>query len=580
MPRFYGVLTLAVLAACAGYAALVLYSASWPEAAGLRQFYHWAPRAYTAAEFTGLRRALLALAVGSGLAARLLARGAAGRASRQALGQEVALIGRALGQSWRALQPRQRRLAGGLLLALTALRGYYSLVIAPGDDAVSYEVFVRASLLTVSAAYPMPNNHVLSNTLDWVFYQVYPGFWWSMRLPVLLVSTAATAGWFLGLLRRSNFRVALVAVGLFSVTQLAFYHSVTGRGYALLGGLVAIGFFAGLALSAPASTGRRLQVAWAALVGSGVVGLYVVPTHAYFLFSAYGWLGLVLARRRAWGALGLAVGLGLLTLVGAGLLYAPLLLLSGPGLLFHNEYVVSLPPGEFWRALPRYVWYTEGWLSGHRWLGIGPLLVVLLGFAAQWRRAATGRLPAAPARLVRQLGLPSVWFVAAPYLLVLAQRVQSPERTLFYKVQMLSIIVALLLDWGLRQPASAARHRWGLGLLLVGGLAFAGAELFFIERYNRLQQGLWLTYLAGGQWLSHQPVGPVLAPEPVHRLVLRFYVHTRLWGQPWQIDDRPRPGVRYRYLVSKPGAHQVPYGPPVAGAPAHHNGLLDIFVAP
>ncbi|WP_460583327.1 hypothetical protein [Hymenobacter arcticus] len=568
-----------MLAACAGYAALVLYSASWAEAAGLRQFYQWEPRAYTAAGFASLRWALLGLAAASGLGALGVSWRPAGRLEWARWAQEVRAIGRGLGAGWRGLRPGQRRLAGGLLLALTALRAYYSLVTAPGDDAVSYEVFVRASLLTVSATYPLPNNHVLSNTLSWLFYQVYPGFWWSMRLPVLLVSTGATGGWFLLLLRRSNFRVALLAVGWFSVTQLAFYHSVTGRGYALLGALGAIGFFAVHEILGAAAA-RRRQLAWVALVGSGVLGLYGVPTHAYFLVSAYGWLGLGLLRRRAWGALGRAVGLGVLTLVGAGLLYAPLLLLSGPGLLFHNGYVVSLPVGEFWRALPRYFWFTEGWLSGHRWLGAGPLLVVLLGFALLWQRAATGRVPAATARLVRGLGLPGVWFVLAPYLLVLVQRVQPPERTLHYKAQLLSILAAIVVDWGLWQPVVVLPRRWGQRLLVVGSLAFAGVELFFVERFNRLQQAQWVTYRAGGQWLSHQSPGPVLVPDALHRFVLRFYVHSQLWQQPWQVDDHPRPGVHYRYLVRKPGAQPGPYDPAVAGPPAHHDGLLDIFVAP
>ncbi len=60
--RFVVLLTFGVVALSAGYAALVLYSASWPEAVALRQFYHWAPRAYTVAEFSGVRPALAALA--------------------------------------------------------------------------------------------------------------------------------------------------------------------------------------------------------------------------------------------------------------------------------------------------------------------------------------------------------------------------------------------------------------------------------------------------------------------------------------------------------------------------------------
>ncbi|QKG56429.1 hypothetical protein GKZ68_07160 [Hymenobacter sp. BRD128] len=378
---FYALLGLGVVGGCAACAALVLYSASWPEAAALRDFYPWEPRAYTAAEFTGLRRGLAGLALAALGLAGILSREPAGRAQLRRLGREVASSGRGLAAGWRALPPGQQRWAGGLLLALTALRLYCSTGLVPADDGVSYEVFVRARLLVVSAAYPFPNNHVGSNTLNWLFYQLNPGFWWSMRLPVVLTSTGATGLWFLLVLRRSSFRVAALAVSLFSVLQLSLYHAVTGRGYWLLVGLGAVGFFAVLELTRPASAGpRRARAAWAGLVLSGVLGLYVVPTHGYFLFSAYSWLGLAALRRRgAWEGLLPVLGLGGLTLLGAGLLYAPLLLISGPQPFFYNSYVLPLAVGEFWRQLPGYLWLSEGWLSGHRWLGGLPLLAALGG---------------------------------------------------------------------------------------------------------------------------------------------------------------------------------------------------------
>lgn len=579
MTRFYWLLACLVLAACAGYAALVLYSASWPAAAGLRPLYNWSPRAYTVAEFWGLRWALAALAAAAGAGALGLTRGPAGRASWHRVLQGAAAAGRGLGAGWRGLRPSQRWLASGLLLGLTLLRGYYSVVNEPLDDAFSYAIFVRSSLLGVSAVYSIPNNHVLSNTVDWLFYQVYPGFWWSMRLPVLLVSTGATVGWFLGLLRRSNFRVALLAVSLFSVMQISFYHAVSGRGYWLLLGLSALGFFALLELVRVDVPVPRQRAAWVALVGSGVLGLYVVPTHAYFLVSAYGWLGVVWWRRGAWGALGRAVGLGALTLVGAGLLYAPLLLISGPRLLLENKYVRTLSAGEFWGSLPAYLWSTEGTLAGHRFLGLGPVVLVLVGFALLWRRARMGRLPGPLARIVQELGVVSAWFVVAPYGLVLAQRVQPPERTLFYKSQLLFVLVGLGADWVLRQARTpAARHRLR-AVVVVGGLAYAVGGLWLVQRFNGFRLGAWPLHRAAVAWLATQPVGPVLASdEGWFNFLLRFYAYSEYRGRPWQIDSHPQPGVHYRYLVSKPGAHDVPEGPPVAGPPAYH-GTMDIFVA-
>ena len=587
---FYGLLALAGLGLSAGYAALVLYSASWPEAAALRDFYDWHPRAYTAGEFERLRQGLATLALGAlGLAAGLGLR-RPGRAQVAALGEELRRAGRGLRAGWQALAPGQRRGALVALLALTALRTGYSWWLVPADDAVSYEVFVRARLLGVSAVYPFPNNHVLSNTLAWGFYQLHPGFWWSMRLPVLLTATAATALWFLALLRRSSYRVALLAVGSFSMLQLSFYHAATGRGYWLLVALAAVGFFAVLELSAPAlyapagaalaaaeglGAPRRGRAAWLGLVGSGVLGLYAVPTHAYFLLSAYGWLGLTQLRQRAWPQLGRTAGLGLLTLAGAALLYAPLLLIAGPRLLLHNDYVRALPPADFWRTLPAYLWLNEGWLSGYRWLGVLPLLGVLLGLGWLGRRPAGAWPPA-----VRRLAAPCLWFMAAPYLLVLVQRVQPPERTLFYKAMLLCILAALLVDWWLarQRAAGAGRRPLAIGLALPW-LVGAASQLAVLARHNEEQLRQWQVYRQPMAWLATQPVGPVLAPGAVPRFVLRFFAHTEFRSQPWQIDGRPRPGVHYRYLVAPPGTRAVPGGPAVAGPPAFH-GLADIFVAP
>jgi hypothetical protein len=548
--RFWIVLGLGLVAGCSGYAALVLYSASWPEAAALRARFDWQPRAFSASEFWGVRRGLAALAGGAVLLALCLSMGAAGRAGWRTLGQEIIGSACELVQSWRALRPAQRAGALAGLAALTALRLYYSYTLQVYDDSSSYELFVRESWLTVNAAYPLPNNHVGSNALDWLFYQLSSSFWASMRLPVLLTSTGATALWFLALLRGSNFRLAGLAVSLFSVLQVSFYHAVQGRGYWLLMGLGAVGFFAMLDLSA--GRPRRPRAAVVGLGLSGVLGLYVVPTHAYFLFSAYSWLGLVLLQRRAWRELGQAVALGGLTLLGAGLLYAPVLLLSGPHLLLHNDYLLPFAPGEFWRTILVYVWYTEGNLSGYRWLGARPVQLVLVGMAVLWVRARRGQLSPSAARLVVRLGLPCVWFVGAPYLLIVVQRVQPPERTLFYKAQLLAVLIALLLDWGLQQLSRVPR-RWALGLLGAAGLAFTVGQVQQLEAYDQFRQWRGATqYLAGANWLATQLPGPVLLTPRTDQRQLRFYIHSHYRYRAWQLDGQPQPGVRYRYLVTRP----------------------------
>ncbi|MGI4874521.1 MAG: hypothetical protein ACRYFX_25470 [Janthinobacterium lividum] len=577
MVRFILFLGLLVLTGCAGYEALVLSTATWPDVDALHQFYHWVPRPYTEAEFRGLRLGLGGVALAGLLLAALTGRGAG-----RALGHELAGAWRGLAAGWRQLPGPGRRLAVGSLLGLTAVRAYFSVVSQPYDDALSFEVFVRERLLAITVCYPMPNNHILTNTLSWLFYEVNPHFWWTMRLPVLLTSTGASAGWALGLLRWSNWRVALVAVLGFGVLQVSLYHAAAGRGYWLLVGLAAVGFFAVLVLTraptgwgdAPAGYDRAASLG---LVLAGVLGLYTVPTFAYFLVSAYSWLGVSALRRRQGAALGRAVALALLTLVGAGLLYAPLLLVSGPALLFDNEYVVPVPPGQFWRELPAYLWHSEGMLAGLRPVGAVGTLLVLAGCGVLWRRARGGTEPAGQARQLRGLGLAALWFMVLPYALVLVQRVQAPERTLFYKAQFLFVLAALLADWAWQLAAARPRYRRLRPVLLLGAGLYVLAELGLLLRYNNLRREAWLPPHRAFEWLAGQPAGPVLAPRPDIWFQLRFYAHTERIGQPWHVDYRPQPGVHYRYVVQPLGRAGEPGGPPLRGAPAFGNSWMNIY---
>ncbi len=566
LARFLGLFGLLLLAGCAGYAALVLQTASGPAAVALRQRYPyaWAARAYSAADYENLRGLLRSLAAGAAVAGGWLAATRRGRADVCALGREVAGAGRGLWAGWRTLAPAPRRWAGAGLLGLTALRLYWSTVAQPYDDATSYELFVREPLLAVSAVYALPNNHVLSNTLSWAFYQVHPGFWWAMRLPVLLTSTLATGFWFLGLRRRGGFAVAGWAVLWFGVLSQSLHYAATGRGYWLLVGLGGVGFFALLELAQPAA--RRARAAWVALVLSGVLGLYTVPTHALLLASGYSWLGLRAVRAGQGRQLVLIGGVGGLTLLGAAVLYAPLLLLSGPAALLHNPYVRALSAAEFWRLVP------EGLRETHHLLMAPLVLAVLGGFGYLWQLGRAGRLPIGLRRPVAALGGPAVWLFVLPYALAAALRLPLPERTLFYKAQYLTLLAALLAAWAgwrlgprARQPLRAA--------LLVGTLLLAGSQLWQLQRQEALWQRSWGWQLGAPlvDWLAAQPPGAVLVERQPE--LVRFYAHTRQRHRAWQIAYAARPGVRYRYLIVPPGAP----GPP-GGKPAFRNALAAVFV--
>ena len=169
-----------LLAACAGWAALVLASTTWPEARQLDTifpFYRWRTRFYSASEYEATRMGLIIVALTLTAITLALVRGlSTGRTGVATRAREIRRALGSLADGLRGLTIPQRWLAAGGLTGLTAVRLYFSLTNPEYDDAVSYEVFVSKGLLATSAFYPIPNNHVFSNTLSLLFYQVNPGF--------------------------------------------------------------------------------------------------------------------------------------------------------------------------------------------------------------------------------------------------------------------------------------------------------------------------------------------------------------------------------------------------------------------
>lgn len=552
--RLTSCLILLILAGCAGFTACILYTATAHEALALAANFppHWPSPQLAPSGFAQLRGLLAGLAAGLGLLGVVLA-------PRARLSTRPGACWRAGG--WWALPPHQQRWALASLLLLSGLRVVASLVGINVDDIASYEYFVRKSLFTVIAYYPAPNNHLLSNVVSWFFYQLYPGYWWSMRLPVLLLSTVGTVGWFLGLLHRTNYRVALLTSILFGFLETSLFAAALGRGYTLVVVCSGLGFFSMLRLGRLAAGGR----AWAGagLVAAGVLGLYAVPTFAYFLVGAYGWLGARWCRRPAYL---LAVGgLGGATLLGASLLYLPLVFVSGLSSLLGNEFVTPLPAAVFWRQLPAYGWQLEGILMGESkngvlasWhLGSWAAVLVLGGFVLLVLAARRGRLPGRMATHLLHTGLPALWLLLLPYLLLAAQRVQAPERTLGFKAVFLFLLASLEIDWLL---ATLGRRLPRLRTSLLAGVGlWVAVEVAQLYRSNELRLSYHRNPHLAAQWLLHQPPGPILAVgSPWYTPFLRFYLHFEAPTTPLLVDDQPQAGVRYRYLVGSAGTLAAP----------------------
>jgi hypothetical protein len=569
-----------LLAACAAYVALVLNQATYADvlAQGHLLFfdgeYACLPVRVSASEFARAQWVAFSAAAGLVLVlVRTCATWAGGQEVRALRAETSAALAGAL-RGLARLTLRERWLSGLSLGLLTSARCYLSVVKSyQADEVASYDFFVRPGLLAVSSFYPIPNNHVLANTLSWVFLQMNPNVWFTLRLPVVLTSTVGTVALFAGLLRVSSFRVALLALTLFGWVQPSLYYAVAGRGYWLLMTLAGGHFLAVMVLLARPGLGR---IAWATLLVTGVLGCYTVPTFVYVVASATSYLAGVALLRRDWAGLG-QVTTGVLGMgASVGLLYTPLLLLSGWRLLLVNGYVAPRPWLTVVRALPGFAWLTEGVLLGHDTVGAWGFV---LGMAAVggllWRQRlrpaqfATRRLVATTRRLV----WPALWFVLFPYLLVLGQRVLPPARTLLYKELFFFILVGILLDAGLRMRPTG---RWGQRLVSLSLLLFVAYQTYTMSVLVAASRRVAANSLGVFEWLVVRPPGPVLVQENETALYLLFLAHYRTPHRHWQLATRARPGERYRYIIVPHG-----YKGPSRSAPlvrlAYHNEEVDLY---
>ena len=490
------------------------------------------------------RRGVLALGAISWLA--VLASGRPGGALRRegaALVQEWRVAGGLLAP-WRRLPAAGRRTAAVLFGGLTLLRAYYvGHYPLYGDELVSYLTFVRPGPVAATGFYPIPNNHVLYSLLCWLFGTVSQNFYWVMRGPTFLISTLGSALVGLLLLRRYGGRVALAAVLLGGVFPYALFQAVVGRGYGLLAVCGQLGLLATLALGGRPA---RPRLAWALWVSSSVVGCYAVPTYALPLAGLVGGLAGWARGRAAWAELALATGgVVVLTL----LLYAPVLVVSGPAALFGNAYVA---PGAGHAAglTPwAYAQRTESQLLGLGAWALPGLLALTAGALAAGRWWP----PARPARRLVWVAAVLLWL---PYPLLAAGAVYPPARVLAYREFYGLLLGLVLADAWLKNRAGRWPRSLGRpGVALALATAFTLAVLWPFQRRAavnaRLNHDAARTY----GWLRQHAARRVLVTHPHYQLFLAFFNQQAAGAL--AVDATPQPGRRYNYLVldrQAPGA--------------------------
>lgn len=411
--------------------------------------------------------------------------------SRRALGALLAFPGWFLRTAWadgktflRQLRPDPARrtehlLVGLMLLAGVLLRLPYLDRPMAHDEAYTVETWASGSLRYALEDYHLPNNHIFYTLQAQLVFNTLGSQPWMVRLPAFIAAALlAPVGY--GLARRWFGRAAaLTAAGLIAAAPVLSLYATNGRGYPLFMLLtLAVFWLAARALR------QKNRIDWLLLIVCAGLGFWTVPMMLYPFGGVCMWIFLsALFDREAarayggpWGLLKYLFVAGIATGALALLLYSPVLLKSGPDILFNNPFVARMSAQNFWPTL----WHSrlpEMWDEWtHGWDAAGGLLLVLgMLVSLAWQRRISAY------RLHPLWGI-ALWVIP----LMLWQRPNAWARVWSYLYPLAFIWAAAgwaaLARWGgesARTQAHWVRRVGGAlpGLLVVAGFVLNGAAL-------------------------------------------------------------------------------------------------------
>lgn len=454
----------------------------------------------------------------------------------QALGGELRDGWRELGQSLTQL-PRSYQITALLLLALlTAVRTYFFLSYPQeGDEALTHMCFGSEGIVAATSFYPLPNNHILYNVISTLFHQVNPGFYWTTRLPTFLISLGGTVLLFAAFQRFTNFTVALLTVGLFCFSPYGMYYSFVGRGYFLQAICSGLAFLAALGICFR-QTRRRLY--WFVLLITSILGFYTIPTYAYAFLPLMTVVGIQCVCRPGQVDLRAVLTTGVLTGVACLLLYAPVMLISGPQMIFGNQYLEPLPFSTFTTGFTSYFGVVLEYLIGQE--RIGTTSVILIHVAL-----LIGMVIAKPGSWLRQYGGALLLILLLPYGIMAWQLVFPPARTMMYLMFYLFFGVGILyLQLGHKLKLS---DRFLFGAALAFTLFYAGYESYQTQRTANRQLKRQVQVESAYAWLTARHPQHVYIENAHYQFFFQYYTKQNM-GIP-HLSSTYQFGADYDYLV-------------------------------
>lgn len=322
---------------------------------GARTHLDRSARAGVLHEYTPEVHTKLALALRIGACAALMA-GLAVWRWRGRLGALCARLGAELGQGWRAVRPQREDLPALLaVLALTGLAAGLRLAFLfqpmRYDEAFTCEEYAARPVYVIVSKYDLPNNHVFHSLCVHAARALLGDAPWAVRLPAFLAGVLLVPAAYAAARALHDRATGLVCAALVAGSSVLVEYSTNARGYTL----IALCFLLLVRLGCALRRHKSL-LGWALFGLLAALGLWTVPTMLFPYGAVVLWLALARQQRQGTTDYGRSfllwlAGSCLVTVVVAGILYAPVLLVSGARALTANPFVAPAG-GRWWAEVP------------------------------------------------------------------------------------------------------------------------------------------------------------------------------------------------------------------------------------
>jgi hypothetical protein len=310
--------------------------------------------------------------------------------------KDAILVCRDVLEEIRSFSFSEKIIVSGILLFITGVHLFYFFRLPMFiDEAFSYVHFVSKGFLISASYYPGPNNHFFYSELCVLTDLFFDDPVLVMRLPAFVSGLILSTSLFLVLKKYLGFKVALLSIIIFSLSEQINFYSSQGRGYMLFSLFVFLSFYS---LGQFLFNARKFYLLL--FVVSSVLGFYTIPVFLYPFSSMFLWSLFVIWKKHDRPLFFKTFALYFSIVVLVLILYLPVFLVNPPEVIFGNPWVSS--PADFYSRFPQYLlqlnnfWWSDNFsllfssaaLAGLIWLGaknnISIVVAIILLFFFPW----------------------------------------------------------------------------------------------------------------------------------------------------------------------------------------------------